>query len=187
MKWSSRQVSLGHKVAIIELFLGRVSATVWQWDCETVRQWDRQADRQTERSFSLSAHDTRIRWLCKSYNNILWLINGRINRSLVCIIKTSKNMLNGQNEMAVWGWGGEREGNSKVYKIIAHFARHLSGFYEWTRQWLPPCCHHAAWGGQWLQLTVLECQLQVACCKLQVAAMRKVAIKTRTASTERAH
>lgn len=98
-------------------------------DSGTVRLCDSGTDRQTERSFSLSAHDTRIRWLCKSYNNILWLINGRINRSLVCIIKTSKNMLNGQNEMVVGG-GGKREGNSKVYKIIAHFAMHLSGFYE---------------------------------------------------------
>lgn len=106
-------------------------------------------------------------------------------------------MLNGQNKEGTREGGGRSGvGECKVYKIIAHFARHLSGFYEWTRQssnssaclpapatatvWAVPACCRA--NGLWPSGS---CKLQVAL--LQVAAMRKVAIKTRTASTERAH
>lgn len=46
---------------------------------------------------------------------------------------------------------------------------------------LPSCC---MW---WAVAAANGFGVPVASCKLQVAAMRKVAIKTRTASTERAH
>lgn len=40
-------------------------------------------------------------------------------------------MLNGQNKEGTReGGDGVGYGECKVYKIIAHFARHLSGFYE---------------------------------------------------------